>query len=72
MGGFATRKEEARNAYKILVENPEGKNRLERPRDRSEDNIKTDIKEIGCDGWDSIYLAQGRNLVNTITNLWDL
>jgi hypothetical protein len=36
-----------RNAYKILVGKREGKRPLGRPRRRLEDNIKTDLKEIG-------------------------
>jgi hypothetical protein len=36
-----------RNAYKILVENSEGKRPLGRPRRRWEDNIKMVIREIG-------------------------
>jgi hypothetical protein len=38
---------ERRNAYKILVENPEGKRQLGRPRRRWVDNIKMDLGEIG-------------------------
>jgi hypothetical protein len=38
---------EMRNAYKILVEKPEGKRSLGRPRRRWEDNIKIDLREIG-------------------------
>jgi hypothetical protein len=41
-----------RNAYRILVGNPEGKGPLGRPRRRWENNIKMDIKEIGWDGMD--------------------
>jgi hypothetical protein len=35
------------NAYRILVEEPEGKRPLGRPRCRREDNIRMDLKEIG-------------------------
>jgi hypothetical protein len=34
--------------YRVLVENPEGKRPLGRPRRRWEDNIKVDIQEVGC------------------------
>jgi hypothetical protein len=44
--------EENRNAYRILVENPEGRRPLERPRRRWMDNIKMDLREIGWDGLD--------------------
>jgi hypothetical protein len=34
---------EKRNVYGLLVENPEGKRQLARPRRRRVDNIKTDL-----------------------------
>jgi hypothetical protein len=40
---------EKRNAYRILVGNPEGKSPLGRPRHRWE-NIKTDLRETGWGG----------------------
>jgi hypothetical protein len=64
---------ETRNAYRILVEKPEGKRPLGRPRRRWVDNIKTDIREIGWDSMDCIDLAQVRDqwraLVNAVMNL---
>jgi hypothetical protein len=42
-----TRTGEKRNAYKILVGNPEGKRPLGRPRRRWVDDIKLDLREIG-------------------------
>jgi hypothetical protein len=64
---------EKRNAYSILVGNPEGKRPLGRPRRRWEDNIKMDLREIGWGGMDWINLSQDRNqwraLVNTVMNL---
>ena len=41
------RKEESRSVHKVLVENPEGKRPLGRPRRRWEDNIKIDLQEVG-------------------------
>jgi hypothetical protein len=38
------------NAYRILVEKPEGP--LRRPRHRCEDNIKRVLREMECDGMD--------------------
>jgi hypothetical protein len=35
-------KGEERTAYKVLIQNPEGKKQLESPRHRLEDNIKMD------------------------------
>jgi hypothetical protein len=64
---------EKRNAYRILVGNPEGKRPLERPRCRWVENIKIDLREIGWDGGDWIDLAQDRDqwgaLVNVVMNL---
>jgi hypothetical protein len=57
----------------IVVGKPKGKRPLERPRRRSVDNIKIDLREIGWDGMDWIDLAQDmdqwRALVNTVMNL---
>jgi hypothetical protein len=61
------------NAYRILVGMPEGMRPLGRPIRRWVDNIKMDLREIGRDGMDWIYLAQNRDqwraLVNTEMNL---
>jgi hypothetical protein len=43
---------EKRNAYRILVGKPEGRRPLGRPRRRSVDSIKIDLREIGWDGVD--------------------
>jgi hypothetical protein len=57
----------------ILVGTPEGKRPLRRPTRRWEDNIKTDISEIGWGGMDWIDLAQDRDqwraFMNTVVNL---
>jgi hypothetical protein len=64
---------EKRNTYKILVGKPERKRPLGRPRCRWVDNIKMDLREIGCDGVDWIVLAQYRDqwraLVNAVMNI---
>jgi hypothetical protein len=53
-----------------LGRKPEGKRPLRRPRDRWVDNIKMDLREIGCDGVYWIDMAQDRNqwrvLVKTV------
>jgi len=46
--------------YKIFVGTPERKRPLWRPRSRWEDNIKTGLKEVGCDGVEWARLAQYR------------
>jgi hypothetical protein len=64
---------ETRNACRILVGKPEGKRPQGRPRRRWVDNIRMDLREIGWNGTDWIYLAQDRDqwraLVNTVINL---
>jgi hypothetical protein len=64
---------EERGAYRVLVGKPEGKRPLGRPRRRWEDNIKTDLREVGCGFVDWIGLAQDRDrwraLVSAVRNL---
>jgi hypothetical protein len=43
-----------------LVGKPEGERPLRRPRYRWEDNIKLDLREIGINGANWIWLAQDR------------
>jgi hypothetical protein len=73
MGRACSTNGEKRNAYRILVEKPEGKRRLGRPKPRWVDNIKTDLRETGWGGMDWIDLARDRDqwraLVNTVMNL---
>jgi hypothetical protein len=64
---------ELRGVYRVLVGKHEGKRLLGRPRRRWEDNIKMDLKEVGCGGMDWIELTQGGNrwraTVNAVINL---
>jgi hypothetical protein len=59
---------EKRNAYRILVGNPEVKRPLGRPRCRWVDNIKRDLREIGWDSRDWSNLAQDRDLWGALVN----
>jgi len=63
---------EGRGVYRVLVGKPEGKRPLGRPRRRWENNIKMDLKEVGCGDMDWIELAQDRDrwrsLVNAVMN----
>ena len=49
---------ERRGIYRDLVEKSEGKRPLRNPRRRWEDNIKTDLQEVGCGGMNWIDLAE--------------
>jgi hypothetical protein len=73
MGGSCSTNGEKRNAYRLLVGNPEGKRPLGRPRCRWVDNIRMDLGEVGRGNVDWIDLAQDRNrwraLVNSVLNL---
>jgi len=42
---------ERRGIYRVLVGKPGGKRPLWRPRCQWEDNIKMDLKEVGCGVW---------------------
>ncbi|KAJ4431175.1 hypothetical protein ANN_19772 [Periplaneta americana] len=59
--GHVARMGESRNAYRVLVERPEGKRSLGRPRRRWEDNIKMDLREVRYVDRDWINLAQDRD-----------
>jgi hypothetical protein len=65
---------ERRGVYEVLVEKPEGKRLIGRPRCRWEDNIKMDLQEVGCEDMDWIDLSQYRDrwraLLNAVMNLW--
>jgi hypothetical protein len=56
-----------------LVGRPEGKRPLGKPRHRWEDNINMDLREIGMDEANWIWLAQDRvqwlAFMNTVMNL---
>jgi hypothetical protein len=51
---------EGRNVYRVLVGRPKCKRPLGRPMCRWEDDIKMDLREIGIDGANWIWLAQDR------------
>jgi hypothetical protein len=66
--GLVARMWEKRDAYRILVGKPE-----RGPRRGWNDNITMDLKKVGLDGMDLIYLVQDRGqwrgLVDTVINL---
>jgi hypothetical protein len=73
MGGTCSTNGEKRNAYRLLVEKPEGRRPLERPRRRWLDNIRMNFVGVGWGDVDWIGLAQDRDrwrdLVNSVLNL---
>ena len=50
--------EQSRNSYRVLVGKPEGKRPLGSPGRRCEDNIKMDLREVGCDLGEWMYVAK--------------
>jgi hypothetical protein len=61
--GHVARIREKRNAYRLLVEKPEGRRPIGRPRRRWLGNIRMDLVEVGwgdVDWW--------RALVNSVLN----
>ena len=68
--GHVARMGEDRGVHRVLVENPEGKRSLGKPRRRWKDNIKMDLQEVGRGRGDWMELAQDRDrwraLVGTV------
>ena len=64
---------DGRGVHRVLIGKPEGKRPLGRPRGRWEDNIKTDVQEVGGSCGDWMELAQDRDrwraLVGAVRNL---
>ena len=62
-----------KNTYRVLAGKPEGRRPLGRPRRRWEDNIRMDLREVGCGCVDWLELAQDRDrwhaLVSAVMNL---
>jgi hypothetical protein len=63
---------EERGVYRVVLEKPDGKRPLGRPRRRWEDNMKMDLLEVGGSCGDWMELAQDRDrwraLVSTVKN----
>jgi hypothetical protein len=49
---------EERSAYRVSVWKRKGKRLLRRSECRQEDNIKLDLKEIGCEGVDLMFWSR--------------
>jgi len=71
--GHVARMVEGRGVYRVLVGKPEGRRPLGRLRRRWEDNIRMDLREVGCGCVDWMELAQDRDrwraLVSAVMNL---
>ena len=52
---------QSRNAYIVLLRKHEGNRPLGRPRNRWDDNIRMDLREVGCDPGEWIDLAEDRD-----------
>ena len=66
--GHVARMGEERVVYRVLVGKPEGKRSLARPRRRWVNNIRTDLREVGCGYMDWIGLAQDRDRWRTLVS----
>jgi len=71
--GHVARMGEKSGIYMVLVQKPEGKRPLGRPRHRWDNNIKMDLQEVGCGGMDWTELALDKDrwqaLVSGVRNL---
>ena len=71
--GHVARMGEGRGVYRVLVGKPEGRRPLGRHRRRWEDNIRMDLREVGCGCVDWMELAEDRDrwraLVSAVINL---
>ena len=61
MDRHVARMEQFRNAHRVSVGKLESKRSLGRPKHRWEDNIKMDLREVGCDPREWIALAEDRD-----------
>jgi hypothetical protein len=58
-----------RNAYNTSVGKSEGKKPAGRFRRRWEDNMRMDLREVGCEGVDWMHLAQDRDQWRAVVNM---
>jgi hypothetical protein len=58
-----------RNAYKILVEKPEGHRPFGRPRQRRKDNMRMALRKVRWEGVDWMHLVQDRGKWWVLVNI---
>jgi hypothetical protein len=63
MGGACSTNGVKRNAFRLLVGNPEGTRPLGRPRRRWVDNIRMDLGEVGLGDVDWLRIGTGGELL---------
>ena len=66
--GHVARMGQRRGEGRALVGKPEGKRPMARTRRRWEDNIKMELREVGCGGMDWNKLAQDTDRLRTLVN----
>jgi len=66
--GYVARMGDERGVYRVLVEKPEGRRPLGKPRRRWVDNIRMDLEEVGCGCMNWIGLAQDRDRLRTLVS----
>jgi hypothetical protein len=59
MDGVCSTYGERTGVYRVLVGKPKGTRPLGRPRLRWEDNIKMDLQEVGCGGYELDVAGSG-------------
>ena len=64
--GHVARMGEERGVYRVLLRKPEGRRPLGRPRRRWMNNIRMDLREVGCGYMDWTGLAQDRDRWRTV------
>jgi hypothetical protein len=73
MGGACSAYAGGGGVYRVLVGKPEGRRTLGRPRRMWEDNIRMDLREVGCECVDWMELTQDRDrwraLVRAVMNI---
>jgi hypothetical protein len=72
--GYVARMGQGRGVYRVLVGKPEGRRPLGRPKLRWEDNIRINLRQMGCWCVGLMELAQDRDrwraLVSAVMNIW--